>query len=325
MAVTILDHAMVSANEGKMVLAAIENWFARESHMAQSLVWATNKELAVQITSWKTLPTVGTRILNAGFSESSGKFQQKIESKYIFGHYIDVDSVLVDANPAERTIQRQQSAEGMAFKFNDMFINGDPQSNEFKGLSGRVDDVNALGGIYTDQYIDAGSATTGKGILYDTTERHYFIDQMAKLKHVIVGHRPDAFLMNSKMYLAFESAMRRESLLKQDADQFGRIINMFSSVPLVDIGIKADQATEIITNGESLSLGSDETSIYAYRLGEGKYLWGIQQKPMEVIDHGRRDSAPVFRDEVQWVIGLAVSDPRSIARAYGFVADSGAS
>jgi len=45
---------------------------------------------------------------------------------------------------------------------------------------------------------------------------------------------------------------------------------------------------------------------------------------MEVIDHGRLSTASVYRDEVQWVIGLAVNNPRSIARAYGFVADNGA-
>uniref|UniRef100_A0A6M3IQG1 Putative capsid protein n=1 Tax=viral metagenome TaxID=1070528 RepID=A0A6M3IQG1_9ZZZZ len=323
MAVTLADHAKQAANEGKLVLAEIADWFLMESNVLQIIPWATNPQLAMQITSMLTLPTIGTRKINASFSESTGKFDQKIEGKYIFGHDIDVDVVLEKANPGERQTQRRMSAKAMAFSFNDMFINGDPASDQFKGLSMRVDDVYTAN--YTDQYIDGGSATTGKGVLYDTTERQYFIDKVAQLIHAISEHRPDALFMNSKLYLCFESAMRRESLLKQTEDMFGRIINMFQNIPLIDIGIKADQSTEIITNAETLSGGSDETSMYAVKYGENEYLWGMQQDTLEVRDLGEVDDTPVFRDRVEWVVGLAVSNPRSIARAYGFVADSGAS
>lgn len=323
MAVTLADHAKQAANEGKLVLAEIADWFLMESNVLQIIPWATNPQLAMQITSMLTLPTIGTRKINASFSESTGKFDQKIEGKYIFGHDIDVDVVLEKANPGERQTQRRMSAKAMAFSFNDMFINGDPASDQFKGLSMRVDDVYTAN--YTDQYIDGGSATTGKGVLYDTTERQYFIDKVAQLIHAISEHRPDALFMNSKLYLCFESAMRRESLLKQTEDMFGRIINMFQNIPLIDIGIKADQSTEIITNAEKLSGGSDETSMYAVKYGENEYLWGMQQDTLEVRDLGEVDDTPVFRDRVEWVVGLAVSNPRSIARAYGFVADSGAS
>jgi hypothetical protein len=323
MAITLAEHAKQAYNEGRELLGTVADWFLMESNVLQIIPWATNVQLAVQIMAWQTLPTVGTRKINGSFSESTGKFESKVESKYIFGHDIDCDVVLVKANPADRAKQRKMSSKAMAFDFNDAFINGAVADDEFKGISSRVDDVYTAG--YTDQYIDGGSATTGKGVLYDTTERHYFIDKVSKLKHVISGHKPDMLLMNSKMYLCFESAMRRESLLKQTEDMFGRVINTFGDTPLVDIGVKSDQTTEIITNSESLSGGSDETSIYAVRFGEGEYLWGIQQESLNVRDLGEIQTKPVYRDRVEWVIGLAVSNPRSIARAYGFVADSGAS
>ena len=93
----------------------------------------------------------------------------------------------------------------------------------------------------------------------------------------------------------------------------------------MDIGIKADQSTQIITLTETLSGGTDETSIYGVKYGEGEYLWGIQQTSLEVRDLGEIDTKPVLRDRVEWVVGLAVSNPRSLARAYGFVPDNGAS
>jgi len=326
MALTLAEYAKQAYNDGNLLLATIADWFLMESNVLQMIPWDTDKHLAIQITAMQTLPDVSWRKLNASYSESTGKYEQKVESKFIFGHDIDVDVVLARAGDTigdVRQNQRKMSAKAMAFEFNDQFINGDPANDEFKGISKRIDDIYNAG--YRDQYFDAGSTTTGRGILYDSTERQYFIDQVAKLIHVTAGHKPSGLFMNAKLYLAFESAMRRESLLKQDKDMFDRVINTFQGVPLIDIGIKADQSTEIITNGESLSLGSDETSIYACKYGPSEYFWGIQQAPLEVRDLGEIDTKPVYRDRVEWVVGLAVSNPRSLARAYGFVADSGAS
>ncbi len=324
MSVTLADHAATAANEGKYVLSEVALWALEQSPVLQIVPWATNAELAVQITAWASLPTIGTRKINASFSESTGKYQQKIEDKYIFGHYIDVDTVIFDANANARQNQRKASAKAMSFKFNNMFINGDPASDEFKGLKMRVDDSYNAG--YTDQYFDAGSSTTGRGVLYDSTEQHHFLDMIAKTVEVTAEANPDALFMNSKLYLCVESATRRTSLLNQTKDMFGRVINMWGSIPIYKLGpISAFSTTLILPNTETLSSGTDETSIYACKFSEEEYLWGIQQKPLEVIDHGRISSASVYRDEVQWVIGLAVNNPRSITRAYGFVADAGAS
>ncbi len=323
MAVSLADHAMQAANEGKLVLAEIAYWGLEESMILQTIMWATQPQLAVQVTAAKTLPTVGTRKINASFSESTGKFEQKIENKYILGHNIDVDPVLEKANPGERQTQRRMSAKAMAYTFNNMFINGDPGSDEFKGLKMRVDDVNARG--FTDQYIDAGSVNAAnRGLLYDATEQHYFFDKISEIIAAIIGG-PDALYMNKKLLLAFESAARRRQLLKQTEDMFGRIINTYSNVPLIDIGRDGYQSTtEIITNSETLSGGSEETSVYAVKYGENEFLWGMQQDALEVTDVGLTD-AGMLRDRVEWVVGLAHSQPLSIARAYGFVANAEAS
>jgi len=327
MALTLAEYTKQAYNDGQLLLGNIGDWTLMNSNVLQIIPWATNKELAVKITAWESFPTIGTRKINASFAESTGKFQQKVEDKYIFGHYIDVDTVLVKAGSTigdVRQNQRKASAKAMAFKFNDMFINGDPDSDEFKGLSKRADDIYAAG--YTDQYFNAGSATTGRGVLYDTTEQHHFLDQLSKIVEVCADASPDALFMNSKLYLCVESATRRTALLKQTEDMFGRIINTYGGIPIYKMGpISAFSTTLILPNSESLNSGSDETSIYACKFGEEEYLWGLQQEPLELIDHGRLATSSVFRDEVQWVVGTAINNPRSIVRAYGLVADNGAS
>ena len=323
MAMTLAEYSKISKDN---LLGFIADHFLMESNVLQMITWQTNKQLSVGIASLDTLPTVSWRKINAAYSESTGKTKQKTESKYIFGHDIDVDVVIAKASDTiegARQLQRRMSAKAMAFEFNDVFINGDPASDEFKGLKLRVDDINAEG--FTSQYIDGGSATQGRGMLYDTTERQYFLDKLNLLCHSISEHKPDALFMNSKMLLAVESCFRRENLLSTAKDMFDREIRTFKNILLIDIGIKADQSTEIITNTETLSGGSDETSIYAVKYGENEYLWGLQQEPLQVRDLGEVQTKPVYRDRVEWVVGLGHSNPRSIARLYGLVADGGAS
>jgi hypothetical protein len=98
---------------------------------------------------------------------------------------------------------------------------------------------------------------------------------------------------------------------------FGRSISVYAGVPLLDIGTKADQITEIITNTEdpqNLYTSNVSTSIYAVKFGVGEFLWGIQEYPMEVMDKGLLEDKPVYRTEVDWPLGLAHVDPRCIAR-----------
>jgi hypothetical protein len=242
---------------------------------------------------------------------------------------MDCDKVLADAGSsveAVRALTRKMGALSIAYEFNNQFINGDPASKQFKGLKLRVTDMYNAG--YTTQYIDCGSAAAaGRGVLYDSTERQYFLDRVNQICHAIKRgqEKPSALFMNDKMLQCFESAFRREGLLATNRDMFDREITTFRGIPLIDIGLCSDQSTEIITNAETLSGGTDETSIYAAWFAENEGLWGIQQKPLEIRDLGELQTAPKYRDRADWVHGLAHSDPRCIARGYGFVADGGAS
>ena len=323
MAMTLAEYSKIAKDN---LLGFIADNFLMESDVAQRLPWETDKSLSVSMASMGTLPTVGWRNINGSYSESTGKYDHKVESKYIFGHDIDVDVVLAKAGPTiidVRQGQRQMSAKAMAYEFNDVFINGNPEDKKFKGISKRIDDINTAG--YTSQYIDGGSATIGRGFLYDSTDRQYFLDNLNKLIHAMPAHKADALYMNAKCYLAVESALRRENLLNTARDMFEREIKTYRGAALIDIGVKADQTTEIITNAETLSGGSDETSIYAVRYGAGEFFWGIQQEPLSVRDLGELQTKPCFRDRVEWVTGLAYNNPRSLARLYGLVADAGAS
>lgn len=302
-----------------------------ESNVLQFVPWETIGALATTVVKYQDLPSVGFRKINAGYAESIGHFEQKVENISLLGGMIDTDKALARAKNSiadARAIQQVMMVKAIGYEFNDKFINGNPTADpeEFKGLSKRVDDVVAEG--FTEQKIDLGGdygAARDDGILYDTTESHNFLNKLDQLIYSIKGHNPDFLLMNKKMLLCLRALLRKEKLLDNTKDMFDRVVDVYQSVKLVDIGVKADQITEIITNTEDpddLYTSDLSTSIYAVKFGIGEFLWGIQEYPMEVDDKGLLEDKPVYRTEVDWPLGLAHIDPRCIARLCNIFPDS---
>lgn len=295
-----------------------------ESNVLELVPWETIGQLATTIVRIKDLPSVGFRKVNEGYAESIGHFEQKVENISLFGGDIDTDKAIARAKNTiadARAIQQTLKLKAVAYDFNDNFINGNPTTDpeEYKGIQKRVDDVNTEG--FTDQYVDLAD-TTDKGINRTQAARFDFLDKLNTLLYAIRGHNPDYLLMNKKCLLAVRSLLLREKLLDESRDMFDRRIDVYMGARMVDIGVKADQTTEIITNSETLGGGTVETSIYAIAFGIGDKTWGIQQYPLEVYDLGELESKPVYRTRLDWNLGLATIDPRSIGRLYGIRADS---
>ena len=298
-----------------------------EANLLEILPWETIGALSVRVVSYESLPSFGYRKVNEGFAESTGKFKHKVENISLGGLDIDTDKAIARAGNTianVRAIQQTMALKSAAYQFNWKFVAGNPTADpeEFKGLRLRVDDVHAEG--YTDQKFACNS--TSVGILNSTATRFNFIQDLDKLIYALKGHSPDALLMNKKMLLAVRSCLIREKLLTYNQDMFGRQIDMYGNIRMLDIGVRADQVTEIILNTETTagaaSGGSECTSIYAVKFGIGELMWGIQEYPMEVEDLGELQTAPVYRTRIDWPHGLADVDPRCFGRIYGIVPDS---
>ncbi len=316
--------AELSKLETDTLRKSVMDTLIMESNLLEIVPWETIGQLATTIVKIKDLPSVGFRKVNEGYAESIGHFEQAVENISLFGGDIDTDIAIARAKNTiadARAIQQTLKLKAVAYDFNDNFINGNPTSNpeEYKGLQKRIDDINTAS--FTDQYIDLGD-TDDLGILRTQASRFAFLDKLNELMYAIKGHNPDYLLMNKKMLLALRSLLLREKLLDTTKDMFDRRIDVYMGARLVDIGVKADQTTEIILNTESLGGGSFETSIYGIKFGIGDMTWGIQQYPLEVRDIGELESKPVYRTRVDWNLGLATVDPRSLGRLYGIRADS---
>ena len=316
--------AELSKLETDILRKSVIDTLIMESNLMEVLPWETIGQLATTVVKINDLPSVGFRKVNEGYSEGIGHFIQKTESISLFGHDIDTDIAIARAKNTiadARAIQQQLTLKAVAYAFNDKFISGDPTTDpeEFKGLEKRIDDINTDG--FTEQLVDLAD-TTDLGILRTQASRFDFLDKLNTLIYAIKGHNPDYLLMNKKCLLAVRSLLLREKLLDTTQDMFNRKVDVYLGARMIDIGVKADQTTEIITNSQTKGGGSNETSIYACHFGIGDMTWGIQQYPLEVRDIGELESKPVYRTRVDWNLGLATVDPRSLGRLYGIRADS---
>lgn len=318
---TLVELSKIETDPGRK---SVIDTLLMESNVMQVIPWETIGALSTNVIRMGTLPSVGFRKINAPFSVGTGALEQKTENISLLGGFFDTDKAIVRAtnvsvNP--RALVQIMMTKAIAYKFNDRFINGNPEviPDEFKGLKERVDDVVADG--YTGQSIDVAGASTSEGILNGRTSRRNFLNKFDQAIYQIKGHNPDFAFMNRNTLLAIRSLLRDERLLEQDKDMFGRMIDMYGAVKMVDIGVTANQSTEIIpeTEDKGGDTGDGECSIYFAKFGIGEFLWGIQEYPLEVEDKGLLEGQPIYRTEMDWPLGLAVVDPYSIVRLFGVI------
>lgn len=304
-----------------------------ENNIMELIPWETIGALATTIVRMGTLPSVGFRKINEGYSVGTGALEQRVETISLMGAYFDTDKAIARAKNTianARAITQVMMIKAMAYKFNDKFINGNPESNpeEFKGLFQRVDDI--YGDGYTGQKFSGANVGVGSGtgFLYTDAAGEEFLNLMDKLLYSIRGHNPDFLMMNSKTLLAFRALLRKLKLLDSTKDMFDRVVDVYQGARLIDVGVKVDQSTEIIGNAENssgASTGDDFTSIYAIKFGIGELFWGIQEYPIEVEDKGLLEGKPIYRTEVDWPLGLAYADPYCLARMYAVLPTANAS
>lgn len=312
MASTLAD---LSKIEKDRLRKSVMDTMLMESVVMQHIPWETLNALGTVIVRFQDLPAVGFRKIGENYLESTGATEQISENVSLLGGMIDVDKALVRAGNTierERAVQQRMKLKAMTYAFNDKFINGDRSSDpeEFDGLDRRCA---LIGSAQEIDYTSTTSATTS------ASDARAFINKIDELIYSIDGHQPDALYMNKTALLSLRSCLRLASLLDTSRDQFGRQISAYGGIPMYDIGVTANQTTKVILDTETKGGGSAETSIYAVKYGVGTDFWGIEEYPLDVVDKGELESGVTYRTVVDWPVGLAIANDRSIARLYGII------
>lgn len=251
------------------------------------------------------LPAVGFRGFNEGNPDGYGVLNPQSEGLRIFGGDLDVDLAQIDMyGDQTRGIQTQMKVRAMRMTFEDKFINGDSETNprEMDGLKTRI-------GATSSQYIDNGDDPLSLSKLDE------LIDEVDS------GGAPKYLIMPKALRRRLSQAARTSELsgcLLQDRNEMGKIVTRYGDVEILITDKNAqNQDIQGFTEGD----GSDTCSIYCVGFGD-MLVTGIQgqhqgQYGISVRDLGEAPDKPAMRTRMDWYIGMAIYNGRSVARLAG--------
>lgn len=314
MALSINDFYKQAKTEyGRAVLAE----YLRLWDVMSVLKFTPTKGLKITDTRWQTLPSAGNRRLNQGYSESTGTTEPVTDTLFAYGGDIKVDKFFrLDQTAIEDPLktQSQMKIQAVVASIAYDLINGNHAVNPdgFEGLKVRVSNLPARQLISLDQSNDTLK------VLASSANRQLFLDGVDKL---IKRTGANVLMMNEDTLLGFAQVLRREGQYVMSVDEYGKEVVMYGKCKLVDVGLKGDQATEIITNSETApDAGTDGTSIYGARMGDDGLqmllLSGTSLEPYEVTKES--ESAPQEIHRIDAGLGLHCKSKHAIGRLHNF-------
>jgi hypothetical protein len=265
-----------------------------------------------------TLPAAAFRAVNAGYTESTGTFNNATESLVILGGDYVVDRFLEQTSTGSVAslvaAQRDMKARSIAAKFADTFINGSTgvDANSFNGLKTRITGGQVL-----------SSGTNGAAMNTDAATRTAFLDRLDALLALVPG--ADALYANSQVIAMLRTVFRNVTINNYTVDELtGRPIQVptWQGVPILDAGLKADQ-TAVIPQTETQGASSVASSIYAVKFAQSENdtgVLGITNGGLQVDPPRQLETKPSWLGRIEIYCGLAMLGAQPAARLSGVLA-----
>lgn len=316
------------AHAPSLLVAGVAKILQDESKFMDILPFIDVGSLSVEVMREGKLPqAIGWRKIGAPHGSYRATNPTKIqEQAFSFGNVIEVDKALIKDKAKKlydpRAYQIEMITRAMAREFNDAALNGDGSNPDRPvGLKYRIKtDLAASQTIYANTNVaaldvspDAAARAANISLL---------LGKMDKLIYSCVGHKADYILCNDTFMVAWWDIARTSGLLKVTTDNLGREFVDYKGAKFLDMGYKLDDTTPLMTNTElvdgTADVGGTSSSLIAIRTGK-EYFTGWQEYGMEVLNKGYKDSATGLTEStiIDWVIGLAISHPKSVTRLTG--------
>ena len=304
MALTLLEAAKLET--GDVVRQAIIEKYAGSSELLSVLPFLNISGNALKYNRESSLPGIGFRGVNEGYTASTGVLNPLTEALVIAGGDLDVDKFIIDTMGAnQRSVHELMKVRALSLAWTKKFIKGDSESDprEFDGLQKRVTG---------SQLIAAGSTANGTAL------------SLAKLDEAIDQTlNPTHMLMSKAMKRKFAAAARNTSVsgnINWTVDQLGQSVMQYNDLPIITVDLDHEGAailpfTEAATSGTATA-----SSIYIMSAGDDG-ITGLQNGGIDVRDLGELESSPVFRTRVEWYNGIAIFNGRAVTRLWS-IADA---
>ena len=300
MAITLAEAKVGMADK---VDQQIVDMFRRSSLLLDQMVFDNcispgtgGSTLAYGYIQLKSPATAAVRTVNSEYTPGEAKREKKTTNAVIMGGAFQLDRVLVGTAGAvdELAFQAEQKIKATANFFHNAVING-TTADSFDGLK------KLLAGTQNELTSSTSLATSAD------IDDHYnaFLDEMDALIGCLDG-TPSMLLMNHDMLIKLRSIARRAGYYERNKDDFGRVVETYAGVPMVDLGKYYNGAASV----DVVATEGGKTAIYAVSLGLDGFH-GISPTGDGVIKSYMPDlNAPgaVKTGEVELVAGVALKN-----------------
>jgi hypothetical protein len=305
MAVTL---AQARLNVQDDLQAGIIDEFAKSSFIMNNIPFADvvsptggGATLTYAYTRQITQPTAEFRKVNAEFGTHEVQKQRYSTDLKVFGGAFEIDRIIADMGGIvdEVAWQSAQKVKAASALFSDTIINGNSSTDEdvFDGL-----DVAITG---SDTEVNAGIDLSTSELV--TANHVAFLDKLDEFLLGLDG-TPSALLTNSKGLAKLRAVARRAGMYQVTKDSWGNQVEMYGSIPIIDLGAKAGSNDPIVGID-----GDGNTSIYAVRFGMDAFhaVSMAGRPPVKIWLPDFSTAGAVKKGEVEMVAGCALKTTKS--------------
>ena len=251
----------------------------------------------------KSPSTASTRTVGGEYTPGEAKKEKKTTSAIIMGGAFQMDRVIQSTSGAadELAFQAEQKIKATANFFHNLVINGST-ANEDGFVGGTFDGLRKLISGTANELQSKVSLKTSEEL---DSNYNAFLDEMDGFLSVLDGN-PSLLLMNRSMLVKLRAIARRAGYYERKTDDFGRTVETYAGVPMVDMGqyFDGEKLSDVIETKDG------KTAIYAVSLGLDGFH-GISPLGSGVIQSYMPDlNAPgaVKTGEVELVAGVALKN-----------------
>lgn len=277
--------------------------------------------LAYGYVQLKTPSTAAVRTINSEYNAGEAKREKKTTNAIIMGGSFQIDRVIQNTSGAidELSFQAEQKIKATANYFHNLAINGTSAASGSGYVTGTFDGLRKLLNGTSNVVTSEVSLTSAAEL---ASNYQAFLDELDAFLSCLDG-KPDMLLMNSKMLNRLRSCARRAGYYERNKDDFGRNVETYNGIALLDAGQYYDgtsaTSVDVVGTSEATSSAAAKTDIFAICLGLDAFH-GISPFGGGIISSYMPDltqPGAVKKGEVELVAGVALKNTMKAAQLTG--------
>lgn len=256
----------------------------------------------------QTPSTAAVRTINTEYTAGEAKRVEKTTKAIIMGGSFEVDRVLQNTSGAidELAWQADQKVKATSNYFHNLVINGTSAASGSGFVTNTFDGLKKLLAGTSNEITSAVDISTAAKL---DSDYNGLLDELDALCSAIDGDA-SMLLMNDKMLLKVRAAARRAGYYERTKDDFGRLVETFNGIPMVDLGKYYNGSASVDVVATSGSTGAAKSDIYAVSIGLDGFH-GVSPMGGGLISTYMPDltqPGAVKKGEVELVAGVALKN-----------------